>query len=194
MSPHQGWGKAGVNGEGFETSNYLLTAVDEQGTSYSDSVQLGLSRTVSFDWPWGQHAAMVLPNGNIFCYDNGWYRNFSWNGDDDSYSRAVEYEVDHENQTVRQVWQYGEERGSEIYSGNISDVDLMPVTGNRLICPGNINLPDNRLGMIIEVTYPQSLVVFEAKINYANIFSTGSGWEEADLIYRSERIQLYPQN
>ena len=187
LAPHRGWG---INGNGEETTDYLLTAVNEAGIPFDAEVQEGIMATEDFDWPWGQHATMLLPNGNIFAFDNGWRRHFqssTLNG----YSRAVEYEIDEENGTVKQVWQYGEERGTETYSGNISDVDFLPETGNRLFAPGNILHANVKQGKIIEVKYPSGEVVFEANINYKNATSTGSGWGAADLIYRSERVPLY---
>jgi arylsulfate sulfotransferase len=95
--------------------------------------------------------------------------------------------------TVKQIWQYGEERGREVHSSNISDVDYLPETGNRLIAPGNIFNSDNKRGKIIEVAYPSGEVIFEASIDYKNATSTGGGWGSADLIYRSERLTIYPK-
>lgn len=192
LAPHRGWENAGPEGNGFETSEYLLTAVAPNGVPLEADIQEGSIRHNDFDWPWGQHAAMLLPNGNIFVYDNGWRRHFvssTLNG----YSRAVEYEVDEVNQTIKQIWQYGEERGREVHSSNISDVDYLPETQNRLISPGNIFDSGNKRGKIIEVTFPSGEVVFEANINYKNATSTGSAWGSADLIYRSERLTLYPK-
>ena len=190
IAPHKGWGKAGVNGNGHETADFLLTAVDNQGIPYEENVQNGSIPGEGFEWPWGQHATMLLPNGNIFAFDNGWNRHFLYVGED-GYNRGVEYLVNEQNKTVQQVWSYGKERGKSIYSSNISDVDYLPQTGNRLICPGNINQQGTRKGMIIEVNEAGELI-FEANLFYKNTLSTGQGWGQADLIYRSERLSLYP--
>ena len=77
MAPHKGWGKAGINGDGFETSDYLLTAVDANGDPYPQNVQDGLVADPNFDWTWGQHASMLLPDGNLFVFDNGYNRHFT---------------------------------------------------------------------------------------------------------------------
>ena len=74
-----------------------------------------LKPTNDLEWPWSQHAAMVLPNGNIFVFDNG--NNRSKNESDfvaaeDNYSRGVIYKINTNNKTIEQVWQYGKERGS----------------------------------------------------------------------------------
>lgn len=75
-----------------------------------------------FDWPWGAHTAVALPNGHILVFDNGYGRNFVLARFDDQslYSRAVEYEVNEEQRTVRQVWQFGKEAGHKYYgSGHV---------------------------------------------------------------------------
>jgi arylsulfate sulfotransferase len=184
LSPKKNWGKSGRDGTGFETSNYLLTAINDSGDPYSENVQVGNESPVDFDFPWGQHAPEILPNGNVMLFDNGWSRNFQFKG---NYSRAVEYKVDEENRTVSQVWQYGKERGGETFSLLISDVDLLPKTQNILVTPGFIN----HNGKIIEVTYPEGNEVFEATL----YFKTLNGqkvlaWGQLDILYRSERFEL----
>jgi arylsulfate sulfotransferase len=190
LAPHKGWGKAGPDADGHETSDYLLTAVDSDGNPYPEPVQQGDEGAVDFDWPWGQHAPLILPNGHLFLFDNGLTRSFSSDGP--SYSRGVEYEIDESLMTVRQVWQYGEERGPEFYSVIISDVDLLPSTGNRLIMPGIVFGADP-LALVTEVTYPGKQVVFEARIHFKNLLSSGDrSWGNLDLVYRSERLPIYP--
>ena len=181
LGPHSGWGLAGVDADGHDTSEFLLTAVDADGVPYPDSVQQGYEDAPDFRWPWGQHAAMILPNGNLFLFDNGFTRNF----DEDAapFSRGVEYEIDESAMTVRQVWQYGEERGPDYYSPIISDVDFLPSTGNRLIMPGIVNQPGPS-AFVTEVSYPGKEVIFEAiikKLGGPGVFS----------VYRSERLPIY---
>jgi hypothetical protein len=79
-------------------------------------------------WQWGQHASMILPNGNVFLFDNG--NNRSKNKKDalpadKNYSRGVIYELDTNKMTAKEVWSYGKERGSSYYSPYISDVDYL---------------------------------------------------------------------
>ncbi len=76
LAPHKGWEMAGVNGSGLDTRDFLLTAVDANGVPYNDQIQQGLMATDDFDWTWGQHAVMVLPNDEVFVFDNGFKRNF----------------------------------------------------------------------------------------------------------------------
>lgn len=189
LAPHKGWGNAGPNGNGVNTANYLLTALNAAGTPFGQAAQQGTVDAPGFSWPWGQHACMIVPGGNIFCFDNSWKKNFGGNA---PFIRAVEYRIDPGQRTVRQVWEYGKERGDEIHSENISDVDYLPATGNRLLTSGNIQDLGIRQGRIIEVAYPGGDVVFEAVVRYSNAFSTGGGWAHSDIIYRGERLPLYP--
>ncbi len=81
-----------------------------------------------FEWQWSQHAAMITPEGYVFILDNG--NNKSKMKEEyveasNSYTRGVMYQIDTKNMTIKQVWQYGKERGSEFYSPYISDVDYL---------------------------------------------------------------------
>ena len=94
----------------------------------------------NFEWQWSQHAAMVTPEGYVFLFDNGNNKSKlkdSYVPAQDSYSRGVMYQIDTTNMAIRQVWQYGKERGSEFYSPYISDVDYLG-TNHYLISSGGI--------------------------------------------------------
>jgi arylsulfate sulfotransferase len=136
----------------------------------------------------GPRAPVLLPDRRIFVFDNGLQRDFT--GDPGLFSRGVEYEIDEESMTVRQTWQYGEERGAEYFSSIISNVDYLPETGNRLIAPG---ITDGDGAFVTEVTYPAGEVVFEARIQFKNQLSTGViAWGDFDLVYRSRRLSPHP--
>ena len=186
LAPHKGWGKSGPRGKGPETDPFLLTAINQSGVPYDSLVQIGEQKQPDFDWTWGQHAPLVLPNKNILVFDNGFNRQYMMA----SYSRAVEYEIDEVNKTVKQVWTYGESRGVETLSTIISDVDLLPKTNNILFAPGI------RFGFdyskIIEIQPFSNTVVFEGTLNFKNQRSTSGGFGQIDLTYRAERLSLYP--
>ena len=175
LAPQRGWGPAGVDGDGPDTAERLLTAVDGTGAPYDEAVQDGAERAAGFDWPWYQHAAMLTPTGSLLIFDNGVNRNFGTT--EARYSRGVEYVVDENAMTVRQLWSYGEERGAEYQSRFISDVDYMYETGNRLVMPGSTNQAS---AWVTEVT-PSGSVVFDAEIR----FNTEN---DGNLVYRSERL------
>lgn len=79
-----------------------------------------------FDWQYEQHAAMILPNGDVFIFDNGTYRSKTEENrvaPEDNFSRGVIYRIDTDKMEIEQVWQYGKERGAEFYSPYICNVD-----------------------------------------------------------------------
>lgn len=93
-----------------------------------------------FDWQYEQHAARILPNGDIFVFDNGTYR--AKVGEkrvppDENFSRGVIYRIDTEKMEIEQVWQYGKERGAEFYSPYICNVDYYG-EGHYLVHSGGI--------------------------------------------------------
>jgi len=190
MAPHKGWGNAGSHGNGLDTRDFLLTAVNAQGTPFAAEVQQGLAGTDEFEWSTGQHGPTVLENGNLILFDNGLSRNF---GAKPLYSRAVEYKIDESKKTIQQVWQYGKERGLDMFSGITSDVDVLLETGNRLVTAGNIrlsNLPPH--AKMVEVTYPENQEVFEANIFLKDAQGTkAQEWAQFDVVYRGERYPLF---
>lgn len=189
LAPHKSWGRSGYDGKGFETTDYLLTAVDSNGAPFDRAVQEGQAGTESFEWSTGQHSAKVMDNGNILLFDNGLMRNFDTKL---TYSRAVEYHIDEEKKTIQQVWEYGKSRGLDMFSPITSDVDILPFTGNRLITAGNIRrgslAPHAKL---VEITYPDNREVFEANIFFKDALGTkAQSWAQFDLVYRGERYPL----
>ncbi len=168
----------------------MLTALDKNGNPLPQALQSGSQAGQDFEWSTGQHAVNILDNGNILLFDNGLMRNFQ---SEPSYSRAVEYKIDEEKMTIQQVWQYGKERGLEMYSPITSDVDVLPDTGNRLITVGNIRGgSDSPHAKLIEITYPNNEEVFEAKIFFKDAMGSGEKtWAQFDLLFRGERYPFF---
>jgi len=190
LAGHVDWGKSGYDGSGPETAPFLLTAVDPDGRPYDSLIQDGLVSGADFDWAWGQHFPVILSDGNIFVFDNGARRNFSARGP--FYSRAVEYQINETEMTVRQVWEYGKDRGQDTFSLVISNVDNLPLTQNRLFVPGIVEIPPAYYAKVIEVTYPGKTVVFEATISFKNLLADSLDNGPYDTIYRAHRLSLYP--
>jgi arylsulfate sulfotransferase len=190
LAGRTGWGPAGWDGTGPDPTPYLLTAVDANGSPFGPVIQSGLAADPAFDWTWGQHCPSLLPNGNLFCFDNGFRRWFQGLGG--LYSRGVEFAIDEKALAVRQIWQYGQDRGVDLYSTIISSADRLPVTQNRLISPGIVQIPPGSLAIcyskMIEVTYPAGQVVFEATSHFKNLMSQTAGNGGFDLTFRSHRI------
>ncbi|MEJ2608753.1 MAG: aryl-sulfate sulfotransferase [Candidatus Thiodiazotropha sp.] len=158
-----------------------------------------------FEWQYHQHAPMITPSGTLVLFDNGNHRASPFTGIEpmpyaDSFSRAVEYDIDEENMEVRQVWEYGTNIDRRFFSPYIGDADSLKNTGNTLITAGVVMVLGNEfssaLGFgesharIIEVDHntPAEKVFEVAVYNAAT--------PQAHLeIYRSERIpDLYPQD
>jgi hypothetical protein len=135
-------------GWGEEWQQYLLKPVGE------------------LTWPYHVHSPSLTPSGNLMVFDNGNYRAQPPAPPvqpADSYSRAVEFEIDEEAMTVRQVWSYGGPGSEHFYSAFVSDADRLPRTGNVLITeggrlldadgvPSNLVVPSRKVSRIFEVT------------------------------------------
>ena len=188
LSRKNGWNKSGRNNDGKSVMPYLLTALDSNDKPYTNEVQQGNESAYNFDFPWGQHAPEILPNGNLLVFDNGARRNTDT---EINYSRAVEYQINEDQKTVKQIWQFGKERGKEFYSIIIGDVDYLPKTKNILITSGYIMPEADYSAKIVEVDYQTRQEVFEATLYYKTLNGDKSGnWGQSDILYRSERMDL----
>lgn len=132
----------------------------------------------ALSWQYHQHDVTLTPQFNVMCFDNG---NFRASPPDEklapgkNYSRAVEFEIDEENLSVRQVWEYGNPELDEPYSARSGTVISLPRTSNVLICYGTYSTDDegqycddagtNIAAKFVEVTHdaiPEK--VFEAYV------------------------------
>jgi len=145
----------------------------------------------NFTWQYAQHASMILPDGNIFVFDNG--NNKSKINDDsidanDNYSRGVIYNINTSKMTIEEVWQYGKELGSSFYSPYISDVDYLGTnhyiihSGGHSENDGNVN---NEPAGLAEYDTLNSITV--ELLNNKEIFKM----ELPTNIYRVEKLSLY---
>jgi len=90
-------------------------------------------------WPYHQHSPTVTSWGTLLLYDNGNYKSIPPRERLDplqNYSRVVEYEIDEEAMTIRQVWAYGEAEDERFYTTFLGDADPLPLTGNILVAAG----------------------------------------------------------
>lgn len=109
-----------------------------------------------FEWQYGQHAAAILPDGDILCFDNGNFRskyNEHYLPNRDNYSRGVRYRLNLKEKTVEQVWQYGKERGTRFFSQFISNVEYCG-ENDYLVHSGGIQLMG---GVSVEGVLPPNL-------------------------------------
>ena len=162
-----------------------------------------------FEWQWGQHAPMVHPEdpNRILIYDNGNKRSYDNPlSAEENYSRAVEYEIDPEGMTVRQLWEFGTEYGSELYTPFIGDADYLS-NGNRLVTFGGITrtldgapteLFDYQKKEVRRMKISARLVEVTADQPAEEVWSAHFADPDPDSyrgyrIYRAIRMPLYPE-
>lgn len=177
IAPHNDWGNS--------YRQYLLTPLDKNSQPITDVDVLNGKKThPDFEWCWGVHCPVSLPNGHIMAFDNGYCRNYVAKAfsEPGQYSRVVEYEINEKNKTIRQVWQYGKDR-TDCYAAAMSGVQYLPNTGNRLFSPAMGNrLSDGTYGCrVIEIDPNTNEVVYELEI-------------KGGTHHRANRISLYPQD
>jgi len=179
------WILASPYGWPKEYQKYLLTPLEIQA---------------EFEWPYWQHAPIFLPDQDnnpdttdILLFDNGTVRfgeadvleklrtdNFSAI---ERYSRLVQYRINESAGTIEQIWQYGKERGVELYSercGNVMQLSNGNRMGMFLVENGDVKHPASH-SVISEVDESGNLI-WEALLTS----STGQLLE-----YRAERLSLY---
>jgi arylsulfate sulfotransferase len=93
--------------------------------------------------------------------------------------------------TFKQVWQYGKERGIELFSSIVSDVDYLPKTKNILMTSGFVSPNNVHRAKIVEVSPEDNSEVFEATLFFKSTNKGKKrGWGQTDILYRSERMHL----
>lgn len=147
-----------------------------------------------FEWQYAQHAAEVLPDGNIFIFDNGNNRSKikeEFVDANNNYSRGVIYKINTNNMTIEQVWQFGKELGAKFYSPYISDVDYLNKNHYLILSGGNAMKDGNYLnvpaGLDNADTLRSTLVeIKNDKVIFEMILPTNN--------YRAEKLSLYAGN
>jgi arylsulfate sulfotransferase len=92
-------------------------------------------------WSYHHHAPKWSPAGTLLLFDNGAVRARPFDAPlsaEESFSRAVEYAIDPDRRTLREVWSYGGPGANDdrFLSAYISEVDWLPHTGNILVTKG----------------------------------------------------------
>ena len=167
---------------------YLLTPVEGQSV---------------FEWPYWQHAPYLLPDqdGNpdtedILLFDNGTVRFGEAFVQEalrtgslsaiQNYTRLVQYRIDEKAGTIEQVWQYGKERGEELYSERCGNAELLS-NGNRLgfflVESDDPDAPSAHI--VINEVDSDGKLVWEALLTAENGVFEG---------YRASRLPLYRES
>ncbi len=147
-----------------------------------------------FEWQYEQHANLITPNGDVMCFDN--HHNDTKFEEEKrpahmSYSRGVRYEINTDDMTIKQVWQYGRGRGADFFSPYICNVEYYN-EGHYLVHSGGIAYdkdgnPSEALGPFAIQTggYQKCITceVYEDKKLY-ELKVDGN-------FYRAEKLKLY---
>ncbi|MFM1524800.1 MULTISPECIES: aryl-sulfate sulfotransferase [Helcococcus] len=110
----------------FETGDLNWIISDPEG--WPEEYQKYMFKPVGqgdFEWQYEQHANLITPLGDVMCFDNHHYGSQvkeNYLAPNDSYSRGVKYAIDTEKMEIKQLWQYGKERGKEFFSPYICNV------------------------------------------------------------------------
>lgn len=125
----------------YDTSELNWIIGDPEG--WSDEMQKYFFKNITkgdFDWQYEQHAASILPNGDVFIFDNGTYRakvKEKFVDPNENFSRGVIYRIDTDKMEIEQVWQYGKERGADFYSPYICNTEYY-ADGHYMVHSGGI--------------------------------------------------------
>jgi arylsulfate sulfotransferase len=153
-------------------------------------------------WFYHQHSPEPSHNGTVLLYDNGSFQAEPFEPYvkvEQTYSRAVEYEIDEANGIIRQVWSSEIPGEEKVITFAMGDVDALPQTDNVLLSQGwilhNDRLPEMTWDNIID--FPGWTRVREfshetpPEILWEVVINEGSADEDLSwFLFASERIQL----
>ncbi|MFV0441410.1 MAG: aryl-sulfate sulfotransferase [Lachnospirales bacterium] len=106
--------------------NWILT---DPSDKLPESLQAKLLTPVgeNFEYQYGQHA-IIYENNILTLYDNGNHRSKDVDSvisDADNYSRGVAYQIDDEQMTVQQIWDFGKDEEFQTFTPYIGDIDIL---------------------------------------------------------------------
>jgi len=177
---------------------WILGPPDNWGTNFQKYLLTPVG--TPFEWNYAQHAPVLTPQGTWMIYDNGNYRAGPYNpplADKDTYSRAVEFNINETNMTVSQVWDSrATPNDDRLYTSIIGNAEWLPQSSNVLTTYGYVsyvngvppsqNATNATMVRIKETTHdPVPELVFDlAFFDYGNTSSSYLGY----FCYRSRRI------
>jgi len=145
----------------------------------------------SFEWQYVQHSPILLPDQDgdadtidLLLFDNHSFmkKKELYTDHKDLYSRLVQYRINEKEKTVKQVWEFGKDRGLELFTNSGGGVGYLK-NGNFI---GFFNLENcHRIAYsrLIEIQSISKNVVFDALIYDKNHAAMGD--------YRATRRDLY---
>lgn len=147
----------------------------------------------NFEWQYEQHAVVLTDNGDIMCFDNGHWRSKKkeqYLKNAENYSRGVRYSIDTEKMEIRQVWEYGKNRGPEFFSQYISNVEYYG-EHNYLIHSGGIQRENGT--NVEEFVPPDKMAEAEVISDTVEVYGDKVLWELKvdNNFYRAVKMSLY---
>ena len=101
----------------------------------------------------------------LTVFDNGDGRGFTQPEDPkEKYSRAVMYRIDERKGTVEQVWEYGRNRGHELYSPITSSVEYQADRDSLVVYWASIDLASGGRPVLTEFRRGADKPVFEMEL------------------------------
>ena len=140
------WILGAPNGWNGKLREKVLTPVDKDGKPIP--CRIGKCEG-DFDWTWTQHTGWKVDELSepgvsvVTVFDNGDGRAFKQpENPKEKYSRAVMYRIDEKKGTVEQIWEYGKNRGHELYSAITSSVEYEADKDSLLVYWASIGVQD----------------------------------------------------
>ncbi|GAA4881918.1 aryl-sulfate sulfotransferase [Ferrimonas pelagia] len=159
LGPSEGW-------KG-DLATKLLTPVDNRGKKLNCSPQ-GKCENTDFDFGYTQHTSWLVPEkGTLVTFDNGDGRYHEQPAFAEAkYSRGVEYKIDEKNMTVKQLWEYGKDRGYEWYSPitSVTDYEADKDTMMMYFASAGLFSSENTKPKLAEVKYGTQDVMVELHV------------------------------
>lgn len=174
---------------------------DPEGWTTVDPSYFFTPKGDNFEWQYAQHDVSLIDGNKILLFDNGVYRVKKSNAenalsDKDMYSRAVMYQIDTENMTVEQIWEYGKERGNSWYSAYICGTDYDPELNSFWIDNGGVRYDPEADTYDIPLTFDS----LKSKVHPYESYSYVENIVDDELVYelklmtntfRSKRYAIY---
>ena len=160
---------------------WILGVHDGWGAEFQSKL---LTPEGDLTWHWHGHNPRVTRDGTIIMYDNAILQARPYDPPKppaECFARAVEFAVDEDNMTVRQVWSTEtDDPADRVTSWAMGDAHRLPVTDNRLVID-SFCLPD-------EDPLDARGTVFKADLTWNE--RVRSEWHPSDFSYQA-RVREY---
>ncbi len=174
----------------YDTSAINYIVGNSEGFS-EDYKKYFLKPKNDLEWQYAQHAAKILPNGDLMLFDNGINRakdESEYLDANDNYSRGVIYRIDQEQMTIEQIYEYGKARGSKYFSSYISDADYLG-ENHYLVHSGGVAFNNDNV-----LNSPPGLTEYTHLKSYTSEVYNDELIFELELnnnYYRAEKMNIY---